>query len=111
VHAVGQFEGGFLKIFTMDDGSISLNSPGDAKSEDVNVKKNVVAMNGRKVHEVTPFVGERLSIVAHVRQGYAQIPELIREQLLGMGMRMPSSEAIDYHKSRLYNKAYVMYRC
>ncbi|CAE8676243.1 unnamed protein product, partial [Polarella glacialis] len=63
IKAFGQFTGGRLAYWPDDDRSVKIEDLKPAQSVLYNVRAKTVTFNGKRAHEVTPFKGERFSLV------------------------------------------------
>jgi len=63
IKALGSFKGGQLKYFPDDDRSLAVEELSPSDSVTLNLGKEWACFDGRRGHEVTPFQGERYSLV------------------------------------------------
>ena len=61
--AFGEFTGGLLLYWPDDDGTAPLHELSPKQSICVDTKRQMALFDGHRAHEVTPFTGERYSLV------------------------------------------------
>lgn len=100
--------GGYLRYYHMDDGSQGLKQIVHQRSEDLDVHAHTVLLDGNRGHEVLPFEGDRLSMVAFTRQGFMQsAPAEFARKLKGMHFHLPTPLAMTRLKALLWRRPYL----
>ena len=85
----GGYSGGEVGYYCEDDGSGHIAALPAEKRRYFDIQSHVILINGNCAHFVLPFAGPRISAVWYLHRGYAQAPQPVAEQLVGLGFRLP----------------------
>ena len=104
--ALGKYIGGCLWVHDPVDGTVPLTiskEEGDASAayragvpycgQSLDVHQNWVTFDGRKLHAVLPFEGERFSLVFYCGPEAAKVPSSVRNELFEAGFDFDWDEA------------------
>ncbi len=82
-------EGGDLKYYPEDDGEGNLDHTKIGEAQRVDPRANLVLFDGRRAHEIVPFVGERYSIIFFSTRDSPKMSEEARELLRDRALFRP----------------------
>jgi len=91
ISAFGDFQGGKLNYYPLDDGKIELKeleSTGQGCKLDLN--SGLALFNGNSAHSVDDFEGNRFSVVYFTLGCHSQMKQADRDRLQSMGVAVPS---------------------
>jgi|Transcript_91206 hypothetical protein len=99
IRAFGKFTGGELKYWPRDLKVAGQPQPSveDLNSKDCvthNIKNKTFIFDGNRAHEVTPFQGNRFSVVYFSTQGYAKFKPEDVKTLKSLGFVWPTPESM-----------------
>ena len=86
----GSFTGGSLLYWESDDGSLDLNTADPAHAScTFDTRRQMVLFDGNRAHAVSPFKGERYSLVFFTCPGYQSLSATQKEVLIHIGSVWP----------------------
>jgi len=90
IKAFGKFEGGQLQYFPNDDRKYQLEDLPEADKVALDLKKHMAMFDGRRAHQVTPFSGERYSLVWFTCPRNHKVDKDKKAEMLRCGFQMPT---------------------
>ena len=88
----GSFTGGSLLYWESDDGSLDLNTADPAHAScTFDTRRQMVLFDGNRAHAVSPFKGERYSLVFFTCPGYQSLSATQKEVLIHIGSVWPDT--------------------
>ena len=99
--AFGDFVGGHLKYWENDNGECAVSDLKDSAGQAYDVKREMVLFDGCRCHMVTPFTGERYSLVYFTVSDYEKIKPSTKTSLADSGVTFTSESALAYYASYL----------
>jgi len=102
--AFGDCKGGDLRYFPDDDKSKKVDQLATKDSITVDLKKNLLLFDGQRCHEVTPFEGERYSMVWFTCARYWEAPTALKD-LRKLGFEIPTDKSVAAVSSALRKPA------
>jgi len=99
IRAFGKFTGGMLKYWPKDLKCTGKQQPRveDLANDDCithNIKNKTLIFDGNRAHEVTPFEGNRYSVVFFSTQGFAKFKPADVKTLKSLGFEWPTTEGM-----------------
>merc|ERR1712151_1036613 len=99
IQAFGNFTGGMLKYWPKDVKAAGHPQPSveDLGRDDCvahNIKNQIFVFDGNRAHEVTPFEGNRFSVVFFSTQGYAKFKAEDVKTLKSLGFLWPTDDGM-----------------
>ena len=97
--AFGEFTGGSLLYWPDDDGESDVRTLPARKALCFDARREMVLFDGRRCHCVTPFKGERYSIVFFTAPEHNKVLPSVVELLVSLGATWPNEENQRYYRS------------
>ncbi len=97
--AFGKFEGGVLKYWPDDDGQWPLEKLRTEDAVTVDTSTGQLLFDAKRAHLVTPFTGERYSVVYYSIQQFVKASADVVAFLRGCGVQFPTEETRAYFSS------------
>lgn len=99
---LGRFTGGSLRYWPRDEGKDKVENLNQADSIVLNAKKEAVAFDGKRAHEVTVFQGkERFSLVFFTLGKYWEASPQAEQKCKELGFSWPTSASLSRAMSNL----------
>ena len=99
--SLGQFTGGQLLYWERDDRSMDVQNADVASAISFDTRREMVLFDGNRCHAVTPFDGERYSLVFFTSPDYGKMSAANMNTLVGIGSIWPSEASKSYWASLL----------
>jgi len=91
IAAFGDFQGGKLNYYPLDDGKIELKDlESTGKGCKLDLKSGLALFNGNSAHSVDDFEGNRFSVVYFTLGCHSQMKQADKDKLQSMGVAVPS---------------------
>merc|ERR1712151_789522 len=105
IQAFGKFTGGMLKYWPKDLKVAGKPQPSveDLNSDDCvahKIDNKMLIFDGNRAHEVTPFKGNRFSVVYFSTQGYGKFKPADVKQLKSFGFVWPTTASMESLKRK-----------
>jgi len=101
IKAFGDFQHGELNYWPSDDKKGPLEALKEEDKVAVNLKDNMLLFDGNRGHYVTPFTGERYSLVFFSIRTWNKVPKEDAKEARECGIPLPTEESMQYSKSLL----------
>ena len=99
--SIGRLTGGQLLYWDRDDGSLNVDAADPASAKAFDTRREMVLFDGNRCHAVTPYEGERYSLVFFTCPGYLGLATSHKNTLIDIGAVWPDEESKAYWASLL----------
>jgi hypothetical protein len=101
IKAFGDFTNGELNYWPSDSGKGELESLKDKDKVKLNIRDNLLLFDGNRGHFVTPFKGERYSLVFFSIRTWNKAPKAEADAARKCGIPVPTAKSMAYAQSLL----------
>jgi len=99
--SLGHFTGGRLKYWADDNCERGFHELNEADAQEYDTKSQIVLFDGRRCHCVTPFSGERYSLVFFTSCDYWKTRAASVQRLVACSVLWPTDESLSYFTNLL----------